>query len=85
MIKPATAAGWLTLSASWRRFKWGLALFLTGLAGLLLTSEWHVAAYYASMLILLAGFAVAMVGYAGIFWHRISGLNPRGRSSHHDN
>ncbi|QPG07264.1 hypothetical protein IT774_16220 [Salinimonas marina] len=75
----------MSLTASWRRFKWGLAIFLTGLAGLLLTSQWHEVAYYCSMAILLAGFALAMVGYAGIFWHRISGLNPRGKSSRRDN
>lgn len=86
-MKPTSSspASWFTLSASWRRFKWGLGVFLAGMAGLLLTGHGHPVAYYMSMTILLSGFVLAMAGYAGIFWQRISGLNPRRKSTYRDN
>ncbi|AXR04977.1 hypothetical protein [Salinimonas sediminis] len=74
---PPLLSARFSLPVSWRRFKWGLALFMVGAALLILGGYLHPIMKWASITILLLGFSLAMAGYAGIFWHRIRGLNPR--------
>lgn len=57
---------------SWQRFKIGLSIFVVGVLMLFTLSELHVALRYLSLLVLFLGFAIAMLGYWGIFIQRFS-------------
>jgi len=62
---------------SWQRFKIGLGLFGIGAALFIFISSLHIAAHYASLALLLSGFAYAMFGYAGIFLNRFHSLKSK--------
>ncbi|KTF06510.1 conserved hypothetical protein, membrane [marine sediment metagenome] len=57
---------------SWQRFKIGLSIFVVGVLLLFTLSEFHIALRYLSLLVLFIGFAIAMLGYWGIFIQRFS-------------
>lgn len=57
---------------SWQRFKVGLSIFVVGVLLLFTLSELHASLHYLSLLILFIGFAIAMLGYFGIFVQRFS-------------
>ena len=57
---------------SWQRFKIGLSIFVVGVLLLFTLSELHDALRYLSLLVLFLGFAIAMLGYWGIFIERFS-------------
>ncbi|MHC6646993.1 hypothetical protein ACYTPF_10540 [Alteromonas sp. HB246098] len=57
---------------SWQRFKIGLSIFVVGVLLLFTLSEFHIALRYLSLLVLFLGFAIAMLGYWGIFIQRFS-------------
>ena len=57
---------------SWQRFKVGLSIFVVGVLLLFTLSEFHASLHYLSLLILFIGFAIAMLGYFGIFVQRFS-------------
>tara|TARA_Y100000296_G_scaffold59742_1_gene69079 strand:- start:502 stop:732 length:231 start_codon:yes stop_codon:yes gene_type:complete len=59
---------------SWHRFKIGLSIFVVGVLLLFTLSELHIGFHYLSLLILFIGFAIAMLGYWGIFTQRFSFL-----------
>ena len=52
----------------------GLTLFVVGVLLLFTTSPLHTTLYYLSLLVLFVGFALAMLGYFGIFIQRFSFL-----------
>ena len=62
----------LDINKSWQRFKLGLALFVVGAFCLLLLSRLHPVIYFISLGTLLLGFAIAMLGYLGIFLQRFA-------------
>ena len=57
---------------SWQRFEIGLYIFVVGVLLLFTLSELHITLHYLSLLILFVGFAIAMLGYWGIFIQRFS-------------
>ncbi|NOH58614.1 hypothetical protein F0261_11295 [Alteromonas sp. 07-89-2] len=57
---------------SWQLFKIGLSIFVVGVLLLFTLSELHITLHYLSLLILFVGFAIAMLGYWGIFIQRFS-------------
>ncbi|TKB02653.1 hypothetical protein E5672_12360 [Alteromonas portus] len=57
---------------SWQRFKVGLSIFVVGVLLLFTLSELHASLHYLSLFILFIGFAIAMLGYFGIFVQRFS-------------
>ncbi|QDG36630.1 hypothetical protein FJN13_18205 [Alteromonas mediterranea] len=62
---------------SWQRFKMGLTLFVVGVLLLFTISHLHTTLYYLSLLVLFVGFALAMLGYFGIFIQRFSFLKDK--------
>lgn len=62
----------LDIVKSWQRFKLGLVLFAIGAGLLLSVATFALWLYWLSLAVLLSGFAIAMLGYAGIFLQRFS-------------
>jgi hypothetical protein len=60
------------INKSWQRFKLGLGLFVVSAFCLLLFSRLHPAIYFISLGTLFVGFAIAMLGYWGIFLQRFA-------------
>jgi uncharacterized membrane protein YidH (DUF202 family) len=56
----------------WQRFKLGLSLFVVGVVLLFTLSTYHPLLNYLSIAVLIIGFAIAMLGYSGIFLQRFS-------------
>jgi hypothetical protein len=60
---------------SWQRFKMGLSIFVAGAVLLFTLSQYSTFLNYLSLAVLFVGFGLAMLGYIGIFLHRLSSIN----------
>lgn len=68
----------------WQRFVSGLVGFMLSAALLVVAGPYHALVYWLSLTLLLASFALAMSGYAGLFWQRLTRFNSMKKPARRD-